>query len=115
MQVIIDHKTPAGFESIAQARRFLLNMGAKEMEDPETADWDIRGCHVVAPVSTQLWVLSRLPQRNCSVHMMVIARFSIQETVAWYADSNNGCSGQSLCARPNIQGSGMKISSTPTL
>ena len=26
-------------------------MGAKELEDPETSEWDIRGCHVVAPVS----------------------------------------------------------------
>ena len=50
-QVIIDHKTPAGFECVARARQFLLDMGAKEVEDPETADWDIRGCHVVAPVS----------------------------------------------------------------
>ena len=28
----------------------MLDMGAREVEDPETADWDIRGCHVVAPV-----------------------------------------------------------------
>lgn len=47
--VIIDHKTPAGFESVAKARQFLLDMGAKEMEDPETAEWETRGCHVVAP------------------------------------------------------------------
>lgn len=53
-QVIIDHKTPAGFECVARARQFLLDMGAKEVEDPETADWDIRGCHVVAPVSPWL-------------------------------------------------------------
>ena len=50
-QVIIDHKTPAGFECVAKARQFLLDMGAREVEDPEAADWDVRGCHVVAPVS----------------------------------------------------------------
>ncbi|KAF9654157.1 Rsm22-domain-containing protein [Thelephora ganbajun] len=47
--VIIDHKTPVGFECVAQARQFLLDMGAKEVEDPQTADWDVRGCHIVAP------------------------------------------------------------------
>ena len=113
MQVIIDHKTPAGFECVAQARQFLLKMGAKEMENPETAEWDIRGCHVVAPVSPQLWVLPRFPQYTCSVHMMAIARFTIQETIVWCADSNSGCNGRSLCARPNIQESGMKILGTP--
>ena len=29
-------------------------MGAKEVEDPETVDRDIQGCHVVAPVSPRL-------------------------------------------------------------
>jgi len=60
-QVIIDHKTPAGFECVAKARQFLLDMGAREMEDPETADWDVRGCHVVAPVSPRLWRLRACP------------------------------------------------------
>ena len=62
-QVIIDHKTPAGFECVAKARQFLLDMGAREVEDPETADWDIRGCHVVAPVSSWVWEL-RWPSLN---------------------------------------------------
>ncbi|KAJ7109767.1 mitochondrial small ribosomal subunit Rsm22-domain-containing protein [Mycena epipterygia] len=47
--VIIDHNTKQGFESIAEARDYLLDVGRKENNDPETADWDIRGSHVVAP------------------------------------------------------------------
>ncbi|KAJ6601394.1 Rsm22-domain-containing protein [Mycena vulgaris] len=47
--VIIDHSTKEGFESIAEARDYLLNVGRKEFNDPETDDWDIRGSHAVAP------------------------------------------------------------------
>ncbi|OAX42679.1 Rsm22-domain-containing protein [Rhizopogon vinicolor AM-OR11-026] len=47
--VLIDHKTKAGFQNIAEAREYLLDMGRKEFTDPETADWPIRGAHVVAP------------------------------------------------------------------
>ncbi|KAG5634781.1 hypothetical protein H0H81_000796 [Sphagnurus paluster] len=49
VMVIIDHNTPAGFEAIAEAREFLLNMGRKEFEDTEADGWPIRGSHVVAP------------------------------------------------------------------
>lgn len=66
-QVIIDHKTPAGFESVAQARQFLLNMGAKEVEDSETVDWDIRGCHVVAPVRPRVRKLRPFPLTQVKV------------------------------------------------
>ncbi|GAW06584.1 Rsm22-domain-containing protein [Lentinula edodes] len=44
-----DHNTTSGFENIAEARELLLKMGRKEMEDPSTEDWSIRGSHVVAP------------------------------------------------------------------
>ncbi|KAG1754790.1 mitochondrial small ribosomal subunit Rsm22-domain-containing protein [Suillus paluster] len=47
--VLIDHKTKAGFQNIAEAREYLLEMGRKELNDPETADWPVRGAHVVAP------------------------------------------------------------------
>ncbi|KAJ7665334.1 Rsm22-domain-containing protein [Mycena polygramma] len=47
--VLIDHNTKEGFASIAEAREHLLNVGRKELNDPETEDWDIRGSHVVAP------------------------------------------------------------------
>lgn len=50
-KVLIDHNTTAGFEAIAQARQYLLDMGRKEFEDPETDELPIRGSHVVAPVS----------------------------------------------------------------
>ncbi|KAJ3797863.1 mitochondrial small ribosomal subunit Rsm22-domain-containing protein [Lentinula aff. detonsa] len=47
--ILIDHNTTSGFESIAEARELLLKMGRKELEDPSTEDWPIRGSHVVAP------------------------------------------------------------------
>lgn len=47
--VLIDHKTKAGFQNIAEAREYLLEMGRKELNDPETSDWPVRGAHVVAP------------------------------------------------------------------
>ncbi|KAJ3895786.1 mitochondrial small ribosomal subunit Rsm22-domain-containing protein [Lentinula edodes] len=47
--ILIDHNTTSGFENIAEARELLLKMGRKEMEDPSTEDWSIRGSHVVAP------------------------------------------------------------------
>ncbi|KAJ7016844.1 mitochondrial small ribosomal subunit Rsm22-domain-containing protein [Mycena alexandri] len=49
--VIIDHNTKEGFASIAEAREYLLSVGRKEFNDPEADGWDIRGSHVVAPVS----------------------------------------------------------------
>ncbi|KAF9270814.1 Rsm22-domain-containing protein [Marasmius fiardii PR-910] len=47
--VLIDHNSRTGFENIAEARETLLSMGRKEMQDPATAEWPIRGSHVVAP------------------------------------------------------------------
>jgi len=51
LKVLIDHNTTAGFEAIAQARQYLLDMGSKEFEDAEADQWPVRGSHVVAPVS----------------------------------------------------------------
>lgn len=47
--VLLDHGTAAGFEAILEARETLLNMGRREMDDPEAESWEIRGCHVLAP------------------------------------------------------------------
>uniref|UniRef100_A0A0W0FSA2 Rsm22-domain-containing protein n=1 Tax=Moniliophthora roreri TaxID=221103 RepID=A0A0W0FSA2_MONRR len=47
--VLIDHNNMTGFENIAEARKLMLAMGRKEMQDPKSADWPIRGSHVVAP------------------------------------------------------------------
>ncbi|KAJ3721945.1 mitochondrial small ribosomal subunit Rsm22-domain-containing protein [Lentinula raphanica] len=47
--ILIDHNTASGFENIAEARELLLKMGRKEIEDPSTEDWPIRGSHVIAP------------------------------------------------------------------
>ena len=53
-QVLIDHDTPAGFESITGARDKLLRLGRKETEDPLPSDREGMGCHVVAPVCYQV-------------------------------------------------------------
>ncbi|KIJ66366.1 hypothetical protein HYDPIDRAFT_180817 [Hydnomerulius pinastri MD-312] len=47
--IIIDHNSPTGFENILEARQMLLDLGRKELEDPETQGLPIRGSHVVAP------------------------------------------------------------------
>ena len=49
-QVLIDHNTMSGFESIAEAREQLLKLGRKELGDPEWDGSSTRGSHVVAPV-----------------------------------------------------------------
>ena len=55
-QVLIDHNSTAGFECIAKAREYLLNVGRKESEDPATDQRDVRGSHVVAPVSLHKYI-----------------------------------------------------------
>lgn len=50
-QILIDHDSPSGFESIAESREYLLRMGRKEFEDTSVECQDHTGCHVVAPVS----------------------------------------------------------------
>jgi ribosomal protein RSM22 (predicted rRNA methylase) len=55
MQVIIDHGTPSGFDSVAQARELLLELGRRELKartDEPPAEQNTReaGSYVVAPV-----------------------------------------------------------------
>lgn len=38
----------------------LLRMGRKELEDPEAADWEVRGSHVIAPVRRTYLLVIRL-------------------------------------------------------
>ena len=47
---MIDHDSPTGFESIAEAREHILRMGRKETEDTSIPVGQVNGCHVVAPV-----------------------------------------------------------------
>lgn len=49
-KILIDHNTKDGFEAIAHARQYMLEMGKKELEDPDMS-CPIRGSHVLAPVS----------------------------------------------------------------
>ena len=52
-KILIDHDTRDGFEAITHARQYMLEMGKKELEDPEADNWPIRGSHVLAPVSVK--------------------------------------------------------------
>ncbi|KAF8624223.1 hypothetical protein AX15_005989 [Amanita polypyramis BW_CC] len=48
--VLIDHKTAAGFDAIAEAREYLLKLGKKELEDLQDQDVSsAKGSHVIAP------------------------------------------------------------------
>jgi len=49
VMILIDHNSTSGFECVAEAREQLLRMGQKEIDDPETEGWDVKGSHVVAP------------------------------------------------------------------
>ncbi|TDL28180.1 Rsm22-domain-containing protein [Rickenella mellea] len=49
VMILIDHDSPSGFESIANARDYLLRMGKREFDDPLMGSMDHVGCHVVAP------------------------------------------------------------------
>ncbi|KAH8835675.1 mitochondrial small ribosomal subunit Rsm22-domain-containing protein [Flagelloscypha sp. PMI_526] len=49
MMVLIDHNSADGFQSIAEARRLLLQMGQKELNNPELDGSAVRGSHVIAP------------------------------------------------------------------
>lgn len=49
-KILIDHNSKDGFEAIAHARQYMLDMGKAELEDPDI-NWSIRGSHVLAPVS----------------------------------------------------------------
>lgn len=53
-KILIDHSTKDGFEAIARARQYMLEMGQKELEDPDT-NLPIRGSHVLAPVSVRFF------------------------------------------------------------
>ncbi len=52
--MLLDHGTRGGFETIVEAMKALLEMGQKESDDPEAEHWDVKGCHVVAPVSFRI-------------------------------------------------------------
>ena len=53
-KILIDHDSKDGFEAVAHARRYILEMGIKELEDPDIQG-SIRGSHVLAPVSVRFY------------------------------------------------------------
>ena len=73
-QVLIDHSTRPGFSNIIEAREYLLNLGRREVGDLKADDSQIRGCHVVAPVSDVCHVGILSDRYVSSVRMMAHAR-----------------------------------------
>ena len=49
--ILIDHDSPEGFKAVAHAREYLLQLGQREVDDPEANVHQLRGAHVLAPVS----------------------------------------------------------------
>ncbi|KAF8273002.1 mitochondrial small ribosomal subunit Rsm22-domain-containing protein [Lactarius quietus] len=47
--VLLDHSNPAGFQSVAEARELLLNLGRKEAENQGSEENQMAGSHVLAP------------------------------------------------------------------
>ena len=86
--MLIDHNTAAGFEAIAEARQYLLDMGNKELKDSEADHWPIRGSHVVAPVSVQANTLDQVFTVD-SVLTMVHVPCIIQVQLDLSVDSRN--------------------------
>jgi hypothetical protein len=49
-EVLLDHNSPLGFKSVAEARELLLNLGRREVETRDLDENVASGSHVVAPV-----------------------------------------------------------------
>jgi hypothetical protein len=77
-------------------------MGAREVKDPATDSWDIRGAHVVAPVSSQLIQHFFRTTKFSSVLMTVPVHYTIQARINLFVGSNNGSNDQSSFGKRNI-------------
>jgi hypothetical protein len=77
-KILIDHNSKRGFDAIAGAREFLLELGRKDVLRGEESDTSshLAGSHVVAPVSdtSQLCTPNALVDHPSSVLMTVRAR-----------------------------------------
>lgn len=95
----MDHNSTAGFEIIAEARQNLLSFGRKEMEDPETEDWEVRGSHVVAPVGLKKLSggVQLLKHLTPSVHTTVHAHCITLALAVLLVGSSNVGSGPLSC------------------
>ena len=107
-KILIDHNTKDGFEAIAHARQYMLEMGKKELEDPEAVDWPVRGSHVLAPVSIKS-SYNDLSRINSSVPMIMHALYFMQKALPSYVVSLNAFNVLHLSALLNILALAMKI------
>lgn len=103
-QVLIDHNTREGFEVIAYAREYILQLSKAELDDPDKASSDLLGSHVVAPVSILFFVgYLRTDFRRISVLMIVPVLCSIPEVPLSYVVSLNAFSDRLSSGAPNTQ------------
>ncbi|KAF7436331.1 37S ribosomal protein S22 [Pleurotus ostreatus] len=84
--VLIDHGTKAGFESIAQAREYLLRR--KESADSETHTENSSGCHVIAPVLDVAFCFA-CSHSSFSVLTTEFVRFTTQDPRDLFAAFHN--------------------------
>lgn len=107
-KILIDHNTKDGFEAITHARQYMLEMGKKELEDPEAANWLIRGSHVLAPVSIIYNELNTFSHILSSVLMIMPVLYFIREGPPLSAASLNAFSVLHLSVSLKVLASDMK-------
>ena len=107
-KILIDHNTKVGFEAIGHARQYILEMGKKELEDPDIK-WPIRGSHVLAPVSVHF--LRRpytLLTYTFSVLMINHALYFIRSALPLFVVFLSVSNVPHLSVLPNVLASDMK-------
>ena len=86
-------------------------MGRKELQDPEAAELEVRGSHVIAPVGVPFFpVMNSVLIHGPSVPMMVPAPYTTREPANWSAAFHNDFRHPNSSGRRNIPESDTKIS-----
>lgn len=107
-KILIDHNTKESFEAIALARQYMLELGKKELEDPDINS-PIRGCHVLAPVSFHFLQRSyTFLTYKFSVLMTKHALYFIRGALPSFVFSPNVFNVLHLSVLPNVLVSDMK-------
>ena len=107
-KILIDHNTKDGFEAIAHARQYMLELGIKELEDSDIK-WPIRGSHVLAPVSVHFYSDLILSSHiNFSVLTIRNALYFIRSVLPSSVVSLSVCNVPHLFVLPNVLASDLK-------
>jgi hypothetical protein len=105
IKVIIDHGTPAGFDSVAQARELLLDLGRNEVSsqvEQSNESGRVPGSHVVAPVSSHLLIQTLLSTTHYSAPTLMHAHCTVHKIPEISATSLKGFKHHLFCDIPNI-------------